>query len=155
MELKTKVTAEEHTQSILIKRQFDLPVELLYKAYTEAEFVEQWMGNKVIKLDNFKHGSFQFEKRDEVGNLLFGANGSIHEVVRNQTIVRTFEMENVPFPPQLEFLDFNSLSENTSELNIRIIFRTIEDRNNQLKMPFAQGLNSAHNQLELIMNKIN
>lgn len=33
MEQKTKIQAEEDQQSILITREFDLPLELLFKAY--------------------------------------------------------------------------------------------------------------------------
>lgn len=33
MEQKTKITAEEGKQEILITRTFDLPVHLLFKAY--------------------------------------------------------------------------------------------------------------------------
>ena len=40
MEQKTNVIAEEGKQEILITRDFDLPVELLFKAYTEPEFIE-------------------------------------------------------------------------------------------------------------------
>ncbi|WP_394330255.1 hypothetical protein [Chryseobacterium daeguense] len=34
MELKTKIHAEDGKQEIFIIREFDLPVELLFKAYT-------------------------------------------------------------------------------------------------------------------------
>lgn len=47
MELKTKIHAEDGKQEIVITREFDLPVALLFKAYTEPELVEQWMNTKV------------------------------------------------------------------------------------------------------------
>ena len=50
MELKTKIKAEEGRQEIIITRQFDLPLALLFKAYVEPELVEQWMGTRVLKL---------------------------------------------------------------------------------------------------------
>ena len=52
MEQKTKINAEEDKQELTITREFDLPVELLFKAYQEPELVEQWMGTKVLKLEN-------------------------------------------------------------------------------------------------------
>lgn len=154
MEPKTKVKAEENKQEILITRTFDLPVELLFKAYTEAELVEQWMGNKVLKLENRAHGSYQFETTDGQGNVLFRANGTIHKLIENQNITRTFEMENTPFPVQLEFLDFESVDEETSQLNIKIVFKSVSDRDNMLKLPFAEGINMAHNQLQKIAAKL-
>lgn len=83
MEQKTKIEAEEGKQHILITREFDLPIELLFKAYTEAELIEQWMGTKVIKLESKKHGSYQFETSYN-DNVVFKANGTIHEIIPNQ-----------------------------------------------------------------------
>jgi len=54
MEPKTKVNAEDGKQVMEITREFDLPLELLFKAYAEAELVEQWMGTKVLKLESKK-----------------------------------------------------------------------------------------------------
>jgi uncharacterized protein YndB with AHSA1/START domain len=51
MERKTKVDAEDGKQEITITREFDLPVELLFRAHAEPEIVEQWMGTKVLKLE--------------------------------------------------------------------------------------------------------
>ncbi|ANF52499.1 ATPase [Chryseobacterium glaciei] len=153
MELKTKIQAEDNKQEILITREFDLPLELLFKAYTEAELVEQWMGTKVLKLDNQQHGGYQFETSNPQGDVVFRANGTIHEFVHNQKITRTFQMENTPFPVQLEFLEFEKLTENTSKIVIKTIYKSVDYRDQILKLPFAQGLNMAHNRLQIIFSK--
>jgi uncharacterized protein YndB with AHSA1/START domain len=67
MERKTKINAEDGKQTLTVTREFDLPVELLFKAYVEPEIVEQWMGTKVLKLENKQHGGYQFETRDAQG----------------------------------------------------------------------------------------
>ncbi len=36
MEPKTKIIAEEGKQELMVIREFDLPVELLFKAYVDA-----------------------------------------------------------------------------------------------------------------------
>src|SRR5215831_7797343 len=117
MERKTKVNAEDGKQELVITREFDLPLELLFKAYEEAEIVEQWMGTKVLKLENKKHGSYQFVTTDPKGNK-YGFNGTIHEFIPNKKITRTFEMENTPFGVQLEIYEFEPLSDDTSRLNM-------------------------------------
>ncbi|MES2587551.1 MAG: SRPBCC domain-containing protein [Bacteroidota bacterium] len=153
MEQKTKINAEDGKQDLLIIREFDLPIDLLFKAYTEAEFVEQWMGTKVLKLENKNHGSYQFETSYN-GNVVFKANGTIHESVENQTIIRTFEMENMPIDVQLEFLEFEKLSDERSKLTIQIIYKSEKHRAEQLKLPFAYGINMAHDKLqEILMNQ--
>lgn len=154
MERKTKVHAEDGKQELMITREFELPVELLFRAYAEAELFEQWMGTKVVKLESKKHGSWRFETSDEQGNVVFQANGVIHEFVQNRKITRTFEMENTSFPVQLEFLEFDELTTDTSKLNIHMIFRSLEVRNQILQLPFAQGLNMALNRLEEVVSKL-
>ena len=154
MERKTKINAENGQQEIVITREFDLPVDLLFKAYAEPEIVEQWMGTKVVKLENKQHGGWQFETKDPNGNVVFSANGVIHDFVENERITRTFEMDNANFAPQLEFLEFEELTEDTSRLTMQIIYKSVEHRDQQLKLPFAQGLNFAHNRIQEIVNKL-
>ena len=153
MEKKTKIHAEDGKQDLVITREFELPLEYLFKAYIESEIVEQWMGTKVLKLENQKHGSWQFETTDPKGNK-HGFNGVIHEFVPNQKITRTFEMENTPFPVQLEFLEFEKLTDDTSQLKMQIVYRSVADRDQMLKLPFAQGINMAHNRLQEIVKNL-
>lgn len=153
MERKTKIHAEDGKQELRITREFDLPLELLFKAYEEAEIVEQWMGTKVLKLENKKHGSYQFETTDPVGNI-HRFNGTIHEFIPNQKITRTFEMENTPFDVQLEFFEFEKLTDHTSKLTMHIVYRSLALRDQMLQMPFAQGIDMAHNRLQNVVNKL-
>ena len=153
MENKTIVTAESDKQDLLITREFDLPVELLFKAYEDADIIAQWMGTKVIKLESRKHGSYQFETIDPKGNK-HGFNGVIHEFIPNQKITRTFEMENTPFGVQLELLEFKKLTEETSKLIMHVVYESIALRDQMLQLPFTQGINMAHNRLQDIVIKL-
>lgn len=153
MELKTKIDAGEGKQDLTITREFDLPLELLFKAYEKAEIVEQWMGTKVLKLENKKHGSYQFETTDPKGNK-HGFNGAIHEFVANRKIIRTFEMENAAFDVQLEFLEFEKLTDDTSKLTMHVVYKSVALRDEMLKLPFAQGINWAHNRLQEVVGKL-
>ncbi|MDQ0594158.1 uncharacterized protein YndB with AHSA1/START domain [Chryseobacterium ginsenosidimutans] len=152
MELKTKIHAEHGKQEIFIIREFDLPVELLFRAYTEPEIVEKWMGTKVLKLENKQHGGYQFETSNPQGDVVFRANGTIHEFVSNEKITRTFQMENTPFPPQIEFLEFEKLNNETSKITIHTIYKSVDFRDQILKLPFAKGINMAHNRLQEIVS---
>lgn len=154
MERKTKISAEEDKQELVVTREFDLPLELLFKAYIEPEIVAQWMGTKVIKLENKKHGSWQFETSDPKGNVVFEANGVIHEFLPEEKITRTFEMGNSSFPAQLEFLEFEKITATTSRLTMQIIYKSVALRDQMLKLPFAQGINMAHNRLQEIVNQL-
>jgi uncharacterized protein YndB with AHSA1/START domain len=154
MELKTKIDAGDGKQDLVITREFDLPLELLFKAHVEPEIVAQWMGTKVLKLEAKKHGSWQFETTDAKGNPVFKANGVFHEVVPNHKITRTFEMENAPFGVQLEFLEFEQLTDDRSKIKMHIVYKSAALRDQVLQLPFAQGLNMAHNRLQDIVSKL-
>ena len=154
MEQKTKVYAEDGNQELLITREFDLPLELVFKAYVEPEIVEQWMGTKVLKLESKKHGSYQIETSDPRGNLAFRANGVIHECVPNRKITRTFEMENTPFGVQLEFMEFEKMTDDTSKINMHVIYESVMQRDQVLQLPFRQGVNMAHNRIQEILSKL-
>ena len=150
MEHKTQIIADEGKQEIVVTREFDLPVELLFKAYSETKLLEQWMGLKVLKLENRNHGSFEFETIRE-GRIVFTANGTIHQIIQNKTIVRTFEMNNFLVGVRLEFLNFESNTTETSKLTMQMIYQSEAHRAEQLKLPFANGLNMAHDRLQQIL----
>lgn len=154
MEQKTKIHAEEGKQELTITREFDLPLELLFKAYTEPEILEQWMGTKVLKLENKKHGGWQFETSDKNGNVVFRAHGSIHDFIHDKKITRTFEMANAPLDAQLEFLEFEKISNDKSQLRIHVLYKSVAVRDQMMQMGFAPGLNMAHNRLQNVLNKL-
>ncbi|WP_212004955.1 SRPBCC domain-containing protein [Chitinophaga sp. HK235] len=154
MEQKTKVNAEDGRLDLVITREFDLPVDLLFRAYVEADIVEQWMCTKVLKLESKKYGSWQIETPDAQGNVAMRANGVIHELIPDRKIIRTFEMENTPFGVQLEVYEFETLSDDTSKLTMHVIYESVAQRDQVLKMPFKQGINIAHKRLEEALHKL-
>ncbi|HEU0065104.1 MAG TPA: SRPBCC domain-containing protein [Flavisolibacter sp.] len=154
MEQKTKINAEDGKQELVITREFDLPLELLFKAYIEPGIIEQWMGTKVLKLENKKHGSWQFETKDVQGKVVFQANGVIHEFSPNRKIIRTFEMENTPFGVQLEFLEFEKITDDNSRLIMHIVYRSVAHRDQMMKIGMPMGMNMAHNRLQDVVSKL-
>jgi uncharacterized protein YndB with AHSA1/START domain len=154
MEQKTKIHAEDGKQELVITRDFDLPLELLFRAYVEADIIEQWMGTKVLQLESKKYGHYRFETSDPKGNVAFQATGVIHELVPEKKITRTFEMEGTPFGVQLEIYEFESITEDTSRLRMHVIYESVALRDQLLQLPFAQGINMAHNRIQDILGKL-
>jgi len=148
MERKTQVHAEAGRQDLLITREFELPVELLFRAYAEAELFAQWMSTRVLQYDARQHGSYRMETSNADGVRVFGAHGVFHEFLQDRKITRTFEMDNTPFGAQLEFLEFEPIGEDRSSLRIQVIYRNGGLRDQLLKLPFAHGINMAHDKLE-------
>ncbi len=154
MELKTKINAEGGKQDLWITREFDLPLELLFRAYEESGLVEQWMGTRVVVQESKKYGRYVYETADPKGNIVFQANGVIHEFIPNRQIIRTFEMGNSPFGVQLEVYEFEELSGDTSKLTMHVIYESVDKRDQVLQLPFARGISMAHDRLEDILSKL-
>lgn len=153
MEQKTNVNAEDGKQEVTITRDFDLPVDLLFKAHAEAGLIEQWMGTKVLRLESRPHGSYEFETTHE-GKVVFHASGVIHAFVPNQKITRTFEMDNAPFGVQLEFYEFEQRSPETSKLRIHVLYESVAQRDAVLKQGLPWALNMVHDRMEQIVKQL-
>ncbi len=159
MELKTKIYAEEERSDLTITRDFDLPVDLVFRAHVEPELFEQWMSHeygtvKVVKFEQRRHGGWEFETSGPDGAIVFRASGTIHEFVEDSKITRTFEMDGSPFDVQLEFLEFESVTDDTSRLKMQTVYRSVELRDQMLKLPFAAGLSMAHDRLQDVVGKL-
>lgn len=158
MERKTKISAPDGRQDLVITREFDLPLDLLFKAHAEPDIIEQWMSHKngatkVLQQENKKFGIWRFETTDPAGNKVFGSSGVILDFIPDQKITRTFEMDNAPFPVQLEFMEFEKLADNTSKLTMQMVFKSVDIRDQLLKLPFAQGINMAHDRIQELFGK--
>ena len=154
MEQKTKIHAEDGKQELFITREFDLPVELLFKAHADPDLLGQWMGTKALQFEAKKHGSYQFETTNAEGKVVFRASGVFHEFIPNRKITRTFEMENVPFGVQIEFTEFEQLTADTSKISMHTIYESAAQRDQAVKFGMAQGINWAHNRLEEVLKTL-
>jgi uncharacterized protein YndB with AHSA1/START domain len=154
MEQKTKISAEDGKQDMVITREFELPLDLLFRAYIEPGIVEQWMTSKVVKLENKKGGSYQLEKKDDNGNVVFSAGGVIHEFIPEKKITRTFEMANAPAGVQLEIYQFERLTDDTSKLTMHVIYESAGQRDQVMQWGFKQGINMAHDRIEKLAGKV-
>jgi uncharacterized protein YndB with AHSA1/START domain len=153
MESKTKIDAQDGRQDLWITREFELPVESIFRAHTEPELISQWMGTEVLKFEGKKLGSYHFKTTDSKGNP-HHFFGTIHDFIPHQKIIRTFEFEHMGMGVQLEVITFEKITEDTSKLSMHVIFESEAHRAKQLQMPFAQGINYAHARLETIVKQL-
>lgn len=153
MKRKTEVHAESGRQDLLIEREFDLPRSLLFKAYVEPHLVEQWMGTSVLVLECRQYGKYRYLTKAP-GGIELSMTGAIHTLVPDDRIVRTFEMEGMQFGVQLEVLKYVEIDDSRSKLLKQVIYQSIEQRDEHLKMPFKKGINMAHDTLQDVISKL-
>jgi hypothetical protein len=63
-------------------------------------------------------------------------------------------MQNTPFGVQLEVYEFERLTDDTSKLQMHVIYESVAQRDEVLKLPFKQGINIAHNRIQDILSKL-
>src|SRR6266581_681550 len=82
---------------IHIVRTFDAPRDLVFRAYTDAKLLSQWMGPRKYKMiieqmDVRPGGRWHFTHIDTDGTK-YGFHGEFREIVRPQRIVQTWNFE--------------------------------------------------------------
>ena len=94
------VTAPEGLPFIDFEREFDHPVEKVFRAHRDPDLFRQWIGagSDDLELDEFSFttgGRFRFVQRGE-GGVEYAFNGVYHVVRENEFAIQTFEFEGFP-----------------------------------------------------------
>ena len=159
MKNTTKITAEKGKQEFFIEREFDAPRELVFTAFTEREWLLQWLGPsnlsmEIEKLDNRTGGSYRFLHKDNIGNQ-FAFNGAIHEVDEPVRMIRTFEFEGLPERGHvsLEFLTLEALPGDRTKLHIQSVFKSVEDRDGLINSGMEGGMNEGFDKLDKLFEQ--
>ena len=75
-------------------REFDAPVEAVFRAHAEPDLVKQWLGPHGMEMDiehwDFRTGGgYRYMHENEHGKFSF--NGVFHRVRDNELVIQTFE----------------------------------------------------------------
>lgn len=162
--MKTKnqltVIAEPGKQELFLKREFDAPIDIVYKAFSDPEILTQWsapfdMSMKIDRYDNRAGGQYRFLYIDPKGNE-FAFNGVIHEIVPAERVIRTYEFEGLPEKGHvlMEVLLFESLPKNRTRMVTQQVFRSVADRDGMVQSGMEQGASDSYNKLDAALEKL-
>ena len=93
------LNAPVDTLAMEFTRDFDAPVEALFRAHAEPDLIKQWLGPRDLEMTiehwDFKTGGgYRYVHRGREGEFRF--RGVFHTVVPNQRIVQTFQYDGWP-----------------------------------------------------------
>ncbi len=96
---KTQIDAPAGVPFVDITREFDAPLELVRRAWTDPDLVKQWLGPRQYEMvieqwDARAGGAYRYIHRDDAGNE-FGFHGVFHSNDPDN-MVQTFEFEGMP-----------------------------------------------------------
>ncbi len=147
---RTRITAEPGKQEVVMKRIYDAPRALVFRAYTDPALIPQWWGPRryatiVDKLDARPGGLWRFLNRDDDGNE-YTFHGVYHEVAAPERIVATFEFEGAPGHVSLETLTLEESGGRTTLTN-RSVFQSVADRDAMLQEGMEEGASETMDRL--------
>jgi len=156
----TKIIADSGKQEIFITREFDAPREFVFKAFTDPDFMVQWLGprDQKMKIEKFEPasgGSYRYIHTDPDGNE-FGFHGVVHEVLPPLRIIQTFEYEGLPESGHvaMETSLFEDLPDARTKLTTQSVFQTVTDRDSMLLSGMEKGVNESHERLDELIEKM-
>jgi uncharacterized protein YndB with AHSA1/START domain len=157
---KTQVRAEPGKQELFIRREFDAPRELVFKAHTDPKLYVQWIGPRrltttLIKFEPRSGGMWRYVSKDKDGNE-YAFHGVYHEVLAPERIIDTFEFEGYQEKGHvnLETLRLEELPGGRTRLTIQVVYQSIADRDGMLQSGMEEGLNESHDRLEELLEKM-
>jgi uncharacterized protein YndB with AHSA1/START domain len=161
--MKTIYSKDVAGKKILVTRNFDAPLELVWKAWTETAMLDEWWAPKPWKTET---KSMQFEKG---GTWLYAMAGPANE----KHWCRADYQEIIPFEtftgldcfcdesgninhqlPANKWVVRFEKAGNATTVKVEISFTTTEEMEKIIQMGFEQGFAMAHDNLDELLKKI-
>lgn len=151
----TTVTVPEGLPFIEIERDFDAPVEAVFRAHKDPDLLKQWLGPRGYEMDidtfDFSTGGrYRYIHRNENGDeYIF--NGVFHVVRDNEFAIQTFEFEQFPDVVSIETLRFDDLGDGRTRLHIHSSYPSLESRDGMVAGNMENGVSEGYERLEEVL----
>lgn len=151
------LTAPVDTLAMEFTREFDAPVEALFRAHAEPDLMKRWLGPHGLEMtieewEFTSHGGYRYVHKDEGG--AYGFNGTFHTVRTNEFILQTFEFDGAPDQVNIEYLWFEDLGGGRSRLRGRSICPNVEARDALLSSGMQDGMEQGYQKLDDLLKNL-
>jgi uncharacterized protein YndB with AHSA1/START domain len=153
---KTTITAEPGKQELFITREFDAPVELVYRAHTDPDLYVQWLGPRGYEMvletfEPYSGGRWRYVHKDEQGNE-FGFHGVFHEISLER-MIQTFEFEGMPESGHviLDTMKLEPLPGDRTRITVQSVYQSVEDRDGMIQSGMETGVNQGYEKLDEVL----
>ncbi len=151
---ETEIVVDPDVPLVRIMREFDAPVEKVFRAHVDPELFVQWLGPRdlTMAIDRFDcrtGGSYRYthSRGDEV----YGFIGSFHEVRDNELIVQTFTFEGMPDAVALERLVLEDLGDGRTRLTATSLVDSFADRDAFVASGMEVGVREGYERLDELL----
>ncbi len=151
---ETQIVVDPDVPIVRIVREFDAPVEKVFRAHTDPDIFKQWTGpngyeNEIETFDCRTGGSYRYKSSGDGWEGWF--RGSFHEVRSNQTIIQTFNYEDMPDGVSLDRIDFEDLGNGRSRISSTSLVDSFEGRDAFVASGMEVGVNEGYQRLDALL----
>lgn len=152
------ITAPEGVPFIDIVREFDAPVEAVYRAHVEPELVKQWLGPHGYEMTIGTYeirtgGTYRYMHRNDKGEE-YAFNGVVHVARPNKLIVQTFEFEGFPDVVSIDSLRFEDLGGGRTRVVGHSTFPSQEARDGMIESGMEVGVTEGYERLDGVLSSL-
>jgi uncharacterized protein YndB with AHSA1/START domain len=151
---ETEIAVDSEVPLVRISREFDAPVEKVFRAHTDPDLISRWLGPRSLEMridryDCRTGGSYRYlhvRGTDE-----FGFHGSFHEVRPNELIVQTFTFEGDPDGVALERIMFTDLGDGRTRLTSTSLVDSFAARDAFVASGMEVGVRESYERLDEVL----
>jgi uncharacterized protein YndB with AHSA1/START domain len=148
------IEVPEDSLEIRTSRDFDAPVDKVFRAHHDPELIGQWMGPRYLEnvecTFEAKHGgTWTLVQRDPDGNE-YGFRGTVHGEPTPDLSLRTFEWLGMPGHVSLEVMRIEDLGDGRCRVHGTSVFTTVEDRDG-MAGSMGDGVNEGYERLDELL----
>ncbi|WP_434316292.1 SRPBCC family protein [Leifsonia sp. P73] len=138
-----------------ITREFEAPVEAVFRAHADPDLYVQWIGprsldNTITQWDFRTGGGYAFEQKAPDG-AVYAFRGVIHTVVENELIIQTFEFLGAPDQVSLDLLRFEPLPGGRTRLAGHSVFPSKEALEAMISSGMEYGMREGYEKLDELL----
>jgi uncharacterized protein YndB with AHSA1/START domain len=153
-----RVDAPEGVPFIDFEREFDAPVDAVFRAHKEPDLVKQWMGPSEYTTDidtyDFRTGGrWRYVQRNEADEE-YAFNGVFHVVRENEFAIQTFEFEMFPDVVSIESLTFEDLGDGRSRVRGHATYPSLEARDGMVEGGMETGMTEGYQRLDDLLTTL-
>ena len=153
----TLILAAPGLPFVAIEREFAAPPELLFRAWTEPELLEQWMGPRrlTMRVDVWEvrdGGRWRYASVDTDGTE-YGFRGVFHGTPSLDGITQTFEFEGAPGHVSLDQVTFEARG-NRTLVRAHSVHQSVEARDAMVAAGMEGGINEGNERLDELLARL-
>jgi len=147
------VEAPEGLPFIDYTREFDAPVEAVFRAHADPELFGRWIGYGQAVLERYDFrtgGGFRYYETAPDG-VEYAFRGVFHVVRENEFAIQTFEFEGYPDVVSIESMRFVPLEGGRTRIEGHAVYPSLEARDGMAASGMEEGMTTTYDKLEAVL----